>query len=197
MIKNITKTSLDGVLIVNNIVHNDSRGSFMENYREDEFNLMVYNCSNFVQDNVSLSHNRNVIRGLHYQLKYPQDKLVSVLNGAILDVVVDIRKDSPTFGKYISVILTAFDGKSIFIPKGYAHGFRTLYDGNNVVSYKTTEKYHSDDAYTIYWNDPNININWQFTYNEENNVRMSDSDKNAKCLNQIDTAYLPVVDMIA
>ena len=127
---------------------------------------------------------------------YPQAKLVSVLNGLILDVIVDIRKDSPTFGEHVSVILEAFDGKTVFIPEGYAHGFKTLSDGNNVVSYKTTNIYYPNDAYIIAWNDLDIGIDWLFTIEELQQctkdfdinkiIKISDQDKNARRLNEID-----------
>lgn len=194
MIDAVIKTELDGVFIINNKVYHDKRGCFIENYREDEFNSLIPNNIKFVQDNISKSHNKNVIRGLHYQLKYPQAKLVSVLNGAVLDVIVDIRKNSKTYGKYITIELCAFDGQSIFIPEGFAHGFRTLLDVDNIISYKTTNVYHPDDAYTIYWNDPFINIDWQF--NNKENIIISESDNAAKCLCNIDQHYLPVVDNV-
>ena len=203
MITGITKTELPGVLVIQNKVFGDPRGFFLENYREDTFNSEVRGDTKFVQDNISLSNGRNVIRGLHYQLKYPQGKLVSVLGGSILDVVVDITKDSPTYGKHVEILLEEFLGQSIFVPPGYAHGFRTLDEGRNIVCYKTTEVYHPEDAYTIQWNDKALGIDWLFAYDEihqgsdiSNIVKQSDQDKNAPCLNVIDRKYLPTLDML-
>jgi len=203
MITGITKTKLAGVLIIQNKIHGDLRGCFLENYREDAFNYSVSDNTKFVQDNISLSRGKNVIRGLHYQLGHPQDKLVTVLAGLILDVVVDITKDSPTFGQHISVILQAFDGQSIFVPRGYAHGFKTMDKGNNIVCYKTTNIYHPEDAYTIQWNDEKLGIDWLFTTDEiaqnpdiNTLVKMSNQDRNAPCLNVIDKNYLPTLNML-
>ena len=202
MITSITKTKLDGVLIIQNKVYNDLRGCFLENYREDTFNSEVCNCNRFVQDNISLSNGKNVIRGLHYQLKHPQAKLVSVLDGCILDVVVDIRKDSPTFKQYVYIILEAFDGKAVFIPEGFAHGFKTLNDGHNIVNYKTTDIYYANDAYSIAWNDQAINIDWSFKIDVQCEdiykiVNISEKDKNAPSLKNIDINLLPSLAQIA
>jgi dTDP-4-dehydrorhamnose 3,5-epimerase len=197
MIDYTFNTSLEGVLIIKNKVYGDNRGCFLENYHKDAFESVINCGSTFIQDNTSLSKGKNVIRGLHYQLQYPQAKLVSVLGGSILDVIVDIRKDSPTFKQYISIVLKAFDGQAIYIPKGYAHGFRTLTDGYNIVCYKITAEYHPNDAYSINWNDSDINIDWLFNNKDEQNlIEISEKDKNAPYLKDIDSKYLPSLNTL-
>lgn len=154
-----TKTNLDGVVIVEPAVFGDHRGWFMETYNEAEF-LKVGTSLKFVQDNHSFSAAKGTLRGLHYQLNpKAQTKLVRCTKGAIFDVAVDIRKSSPTFGKWFGIELTAENKKQLLIPSGFAHGFMTLTD-NIEVQYKVDELYAPECDRGIIWNDPMINIEW-------------------------------------
>ena len=156
---NIVVTSLPGVKIIEPKVFGDHRGWFMETYSEAIFNEAGINL-NFVQDNQSFSATKGTLRGLHYQLNpKAQTKLVRCTRGAIFDVAVDIRKGSPTFGKWVGVELTADNKKQLLIPKGFAHGFMTLTDDVEV-QYKVDELYAPDCDRGIAWNDPSIGIEW-------------------------------------
>lgn len=150
----IDPTSLPGVEVYIPQVHTDRRGFFFESFNQTHFKDIT-----FVQDNHSCSA-QNVLRGLHYQLVKPQGKLVRVVRGSILDVVVDIRKSSPTFKKWISVELSASNFKQLWIPPGYAHGFISLED-NTEVLYKTTELWYKEYDRCIRWSDPDLHIDWQ------------------------------------
>lgn len=151
------KTDIDGVLIVEPTVYGDSRGYFMETYEKNEFIQGGITCE-FVQDNQSKS-SKGVLRGLHFQKHFQQAKLVRVVSGEVYDVAVDLRKDSPTWGKYVGVILSADNKKQFFIPKGFAHGFLVLSDTAEFV-YKCDEFYHPEDEGGIPWNDSMIGIEW-------------------------------------
>lgn len=200
MIESIEKTPLEGVLVIQNKVYKDDRGFFLQNYQINDFLKHDLNY-NFVQDNVSYSHRRNCIRGLHYQLDYPQAKLITVLQGSIIDVAVDIRVDSPTFSQWFAVKLSSFDGKSLLIPEGFAHGFRTLNSMDNVISYKTTEIYHPEDEYSINWLDDTLNIDWcsgehvshifKNIKDGKYDISISDKDKNAPFIKDIPMGKLP------
>lgn len=138
--------------------YDDNRGYFLESYKESEFSVNGIN-KKFVQDNFSHSV-YGVLRGLHYQTKpKEQAKLVSVLSGEIFDVAVDIRKDSPTFGKWVGEKLSNKNHKMLYIPEGFAHGFCTLTDTADVL-YKVTNEYSPNDERGIIWNDPDISISW-------------------------------------
>jgi len=188
MIKNIIQTPLEGVLIVENQKMCDSRGWFIQTYQTNDFIANgIY--ADFVQDNVSCSK-MNVVRGLHYQLKYPQAKLVIVLKGAIWDVAVDIRKNSPTFGKWTGVELNEENNQMLYIPEGFAHGFLTL-DDTNIVSYKVTDIYTPNDQYSVKWNDSNININWDEYCKVPDDILVSEVDNKAKLLSEISQELLP------
>jgi dTDP-4-dehydrorhamnose 3,5-epimerase len=151
-------TGITGPKIIIPILHADMRGFFFESYRKSDFNSHGI-ADNFVQQNISLSA-KNVLRGLHYQLNpAAQGKLVSVMSGRIFDVAVDIRKNSPTFGKYISVELSSSEPRMFWIPAGFAHGFVSLEDGTRV-SYLTTREYSPQHERGIIWNDPDIGIKW-------------------------------------
>jgi dTDP-4-dehydrorhamnose 3,5-epimerase len=150
----VTKQMFPDVLLFEPDIYEDSRGFFMEVWKEAKY----YKSASFVQDNVSYSV-KNVIRGLHYQEHYPQGKLVIPLLGTILDVVVDIRKDSPTFGKYMSIILTDNPPKHLYIPRGYAHGFAVI-DELAIVLYKCTNFYNPEENFGIAYDDPQLNIPW-------------------------------------
>jgi dTDP-4-dehydrorhamnose 3,5-epimerase len=152
-------TDIPGLLVYEPKVFEDSRGHFFESYNENTFRSAGIDLR-FVQDNQS-SSSYGVIRGLHYQLPpYAQVKLVRVLQGAILDVAVDIRKGSPTFGKWFSVELSAENKKQLFIPAGFAHGFSVLSDKANVL-YKCNAFYNKESDAGISYNDPALNIDWK------------------------------------
>jgi dTDP-4-dehydrorhamnose 3,5-epimerase len=153
----VQETSLSGVLILKPRVFEDARGFFLESYNEMEMREAGITQS-FVQDNHSYSV-QNVIRGLHFQERYPQGKLVRVVEGEILDVAVDLRRGSPTFGKWHGVTLSGTNRHMLWIPPGFAHGFRVLSKGAHVL-YKATEFYHPESERTILWNDPDLNIDW-------------------------------------
>lgn len=153
----IIKCDLSGLLIVKKSVYEDVRGYFMEIYNQQEWDEQGLTFV-FVQDNLSMSK-KGTLRGLHYQKTHPQGKLVSVLVGEIYDVVVDIRKDSPTFGQWRGFILSSDNHKQLFIPAGFAHGFLCLSE-QAIVNYKTTDFYYPGDEGNIAWNDLRLNISW-------------------------------------
>jgi dTDP-4-dehydrorhamnose 3,5-epimerase len=155
----VTSTKLTGLYIIEPIVHVDHRGFFMESYNRYKFQQHLIDYP-FVQDNHSLSVEAGVIRGLHYQLNpKAQTKLVRVIFGAIYDVVVDIRKESTTFGQWIGVILSETNHRHLLIPKGFAHGFCTIVS-NTQVQYKVDEYFSPEHDRGILWNDPSLNIDW-------------------------------------
>lgn len=153
-----TDTKIKGLKFVSPKLFSDQRGIFLETYKKSEF---VANgiAETFVQENRSVSK-KNVLRGLHYQINpKAQGKLVSVQRGKIFDVAVDIRRNSPYFGKYVSIILESDNGLMFWIPPGFAHGFLSLED-NSTVTYKTTEEYSPEHERGIIWNDTDIGIDW-------------------------------------
>lgn len=153
----VQETSLPGMLILKPRVFEDPRGFFLESYNEREMSEAGIQ-ERFVQDNHSYSV-RNVIRGLHFQESFPQGKLVRVAEGEILDVAVDLRSGSPTFGKWHGVILSGTNKHMLWIPPGFAHGFRVLSKSAHVL-YKATEFYHPESERTILWNDRDLKIDW-------------------------------------
>jgi dTDP-4-dehydrorhamnose 3,5-epimerase len=154
---NIIPSKLPGVVIIEPPSYSDHRGFFMETYHKKEYEAAGLKKF-FVQDN--LSHSRqHVLRGLHYQLRHPQGKLIYVVSGEIFDVAVDIRKCSPTFCKWEGVALSSENKKQIYIPEGFAHGFVVLSE-TATVAYKCTALYAPGDEYGIFWNDPAIGIQW-------------------------------------
>ncbi len=173
----VIKTKLPGVIIIEPKVFGDDRGFFFENFRSNQF-LELGIDKPFVQDNVSRSA-RNVLRGLHHQTKHTQGKLVWVTRGKIFDVVVDIRKDSPAFGQWISTILDDQDHRLIYLPPGLAHGFCVLSEIADF-SYKCTDYYDPTSEITIAWNDPDIGIDWPIK-----NPIISDKDSQGKRLKDI------------
>jgi dTDP-4-dehydrorhamnose 3,5-epimerase len=153
----VTKFYIDGLLLIEPTIYNDDRGLFFESFNKHKFEQAVGYSVNFVQDNHSKSV-KNVFRGLHYQLPpKPQGKLVRVISGEAIDFVVDIRKNSKTFGKYISVILSSENSKQLWIPPGFAHGFLTVSDYVEFV-YKVTEYYDPVLDRSIRYDDPDINL---------------------------------------
>lgn len=173
------ETTLEGVYILEPTVFEDHRGFFMESYNKRDFEEIGL-FFDFVQDNHSLSIQAGVLRGLHFQLNpKAQTKVVRCLKGAIYDVVVDIRKGSPTFGKWIGVILTEYNKRQIVVPKGFAHGVLTLVP-NTEILYKVDEYYSPEHDRAIRWNDPDLNIDWPVK-----EPILSDKDKNAPFLKDI------------
>jgi dTDP-4-dehydrorhamnose 3,5-epimerase len=155
----VTETKLAGVYIIEPAVHGDHRGFFMESYNSNKFKQHQIDFP-FVQDNHSLSAEAGVIRGFHYQLNpKAQTKLVRVIFGAIYDVVVDIRKESTTFGQWIGVILSESNKRQLLVPQGFAHGFCTIVPNTQVV-YKVDEYYSPECDRGILWNDPALGIDW-------------------------------------
>ncbi len=148
---------IEGLHIIEPVVHGDSRGYFMETYNKRDMEEAGLNL-NFVQDNQSMS-TKGVLRGLHFQKQYPQGKLVRVIKGKVFDVAVDMRKGSKTFGKWFGVELTEENKKQFYISEGFAHGFLVLSDVAEFC-YKVTDFYHPNDEGGIAWNDPAIAINW-------------------------------------
>lgn len=156
---NITDLALPEVKLIALTVHRDQRGHFVETYRESDW-LRPLNGARFVQDNQSRSRAAGTVRGLHYQLPpFAQAKLVQVLAGRILDVAVDLRRGAPGFGRHVAVELSADDGKQVFVPAGFAHGFMTL-EAETVVAYKVTSVYDPGSERGIAWDDPDLGIAW-------------------------------------
>ncbi len=153
----IEPTGLDGVLVVEPRVFDDSRGYFMETHHLKRYRDAGIDCE-FVQDNLSYSV-RGTLRGLHYQLPHTQAKLVQVLTGEIYDVAVDIRRDSPTFGKWVGVYLSDQNHRQIFVPAGFAHGFCVMSETAHVL-YKCSDFYSPPDEKGVLWSDPDIRIDW-------------------------------------
>ena len=155
----VIHTELDGVVLVEPDIHSDIRGFFIESYNYERYKRLGIDVS-FVQDNHSYSKEVNVIRGLHFQKEpLPQAKLVRVVEGKIMDVVVDIRKNSSTFGKWISVVLDDESKRQLFIPHGFAHGFCTL-EPNTHIEYKVDNYYSAEHDSGIIWNDLDLAITW-------------------------------------
>ena len=154
---NFKETEIEGVYIIEPTVFGDNRGYFMETYNYKEFKEAGLGMV-FVQDNQSKSK-KGVLRGLHFQKRYPQGKLVRVISGEVFDVAVDIRKGSKTYGKWVGVILSEDNKRQFYIPEGFAHGFLVLSDEAEF-TYKCTEFYHPEDEGGIAWNDPDINVKW-------------------------------------
>ena len=155
----IIKTPLEGLLVIKPRIFGDDRGYFFESWSKQSF-AKVGLTLDFVQDNQSLS-GKGVLRGLHFQNPpYEQGKLVRVIKGAVLDVALDIRKNSPTYGQYFSIELSEENKTIVWIPPGFAHGFVTIED-NTIVTYKCTEVYNKESEGALLWNDKDLNINWE------------------------------------
>ena len=180
----VTCTKLPGLLIIEPQVYQDSRGFFLETHH-----LQNYTASGipklFVQDNISRSV-KGVLRGLHYQLAHPQAKLVSVIRGAVLDVVVDIRRGSPTFGQWLGLELSDKNHLQLLIPEGFAHGFSVLSEEADFL-YKCSDYYYPQSEFGIRWDDPHINIHWQ-----NSQPVLSEKDKAYPLLNEIALEHLPI-----
>ena len=154
---NVETCEIEGLKVITPTVFGDERGYFMETYNYNDFKEAGIDVE-FVQDNQSSSH-YGVLRGLHFQINYPQDKLVRVVNGEVFDVAVDLRESSKTYGKWFGVELTEENKKQFYIPEGFAHGFLVLSDIAEFC-YKCTDFYHPGDEGGLAWNDPEIDIKW-------------------------------------
>lgn len=163
---------IEGLKVITPQVHGDARGYFMETYQYNEFVEAGIDV-NFVQDNQSASK-KGVLRGLHFQINHPQDKLVRVIKGEVFDVAVDLRKDSPTFGKWHGVLLSEENKKQFFVPKGFAHGFLVLSDYAEFC-YKCSDFYHPGDEGGLMYNDPDVGVQWPIS--EDMEILLSDKDK--------------------
>jgi len=179
----IIETALPGVLIVKPRVFADPRGFFMETYRQNVLAEAGIR-DNFVQDNHSRS-SRGVLRGLHYQLRHPQAKLCRVAQGEVLDIAVDVRLGSPTFGKWVSVVLSGENQQQLYIPMGFAHGFVVRSETADFL-YKCSDYFDGADDRGVLWNDPAIGIDWQTA-----ELILSDKDKRYLPLNEIAPENLP------
>lgn len=167
-----TETKLQGCFILDPSVFDDDRGYFFESFNQQKFEELISQTINFVQDNQSFS-TRGVLRGLHYQTGvHAQAKLVRVLQGSVLDVAVDLRSDSKTYGQYVSVELTAENKKQLFVPRGFAHGFVVLSE-TATFFYKCDNFYNKESEGGIIYNDANLNIDWNIPDNE---LLVSDKD---------------------
>jgi len=167
----IDQTDFDDLLVLTTPSYFDNRGYFHEIYNQSELYRKIKLNFNFCQDNLSYSK-KNVLRGMHYQLKFPQTKLVYVTFGKIQDVALDLRKNSKTYGKYYSIILSSKNNKKILIPKGFAHGFLVL-SKFAIVSYKVDEKYYDKMQRTIFYNDSKYKIKWLV---DNNKIILSQKD---------------------
>jgi dTDP-4-dehydrorhamnose 3,5-epimerase len=167
------QTEFPGLCVIEPMVFGDSRGFFMESYNSEEFKAAGLDVP-FVQDNHSRSH-KGVLRGMHFQIKHPQGKLVRVPKGAVYDVVVDLRKGSPSFGKWFGVELSEENMKMLYIPRGFAQGFLILQDSTDLM-YKCTDMYYPDDEGGFSWDDPEIGIQWPLD-RIDNNLTLSEKDK--------------------
>ena len=182
---NVITTSLSGVVIIEPHLFKDERGYFFESFSERDFNSLVKKEVKFVQDNESNS-SYGVLRGLHFQKPpYAQSKLVRVIKGAVLDVAVDIRKGSPTFGQHIAVELTEDNHKQFFIPRGFAHGFSVL-TPEVIFQYKCDNFYAPLYEGAIAWNDPDLNIDWRIPSEK---VILSEKDKHHPRLKDADWLF--------
>lgn len=178
----LINTDFKGLFVIEPKVFEDDRGYFFESFNQQVFQELGIDVS-FVQDNQSKSQ-KGVLRGLHFQVPpNAQAKLVSVVKGSVLDVAVDIRKNSPTYGKYYSIVLSGENKKMLFIPEGFAHGFLTLED-ETIFSYKCSSFYNKNSEDSLLWNDEDLGIDWGVS-----NPTLSDKDKIAKELKSFNTPF--------
>lgn len=175
---NVIRTAIPDLLILEPKVFGDDRGFFFESFNRRRFAELTGRDVDFVQDNHSRSA-RNVLRGLHYQIQHPQGKLVRVTQGAVLDIAVDIRKSSPSFGKHVSLELSAENKRILWIPEGFAHGFMVLSDTAEFL-YKTTDYWFPEHERCIRWDDPTLAIDWRL----QNTPALSAKDAQGKRLNE-------------
>ncbi len=177
----IAPTAIPDVLLLVPRAFEDARGFFMESFNARDFAAATGIDTPFVQDNHSLSQ-AGVLRGLHYQLKHPQGKLIRVIEGSVFDVAVDLRRASPTFGQWVGEVLSAGNGRQMWIPPGFAHGFVVL-GGRAQCLYKTTDYWHPAFERTLQWNDPAIGIDWPIDFVPQ----LAEKDANAPPLRMVET----------
>ena len=178
---------IEGLKVIEPAVFGDARGYFMETYNYNDFAEAGIDCQ-FVQDNQSASK-KGVLRGLHFQINYPQDKLVRVVNGEVFDVAVDLREGSKTFGKWYGVLLSAENKKQFFVPKNFAHGFIVLSEEAEFC-YKVTDFYHPNDEGGILWNDAEVGVEWPMPEGMTAvDLILSDKDKVQKSFAEYKTAH--------
>ena len=182
----VEKSELQGALIIEPDTFRDKRGYFMETYHKEKYEQLGLG-THFVQDNLSYSV-RGALRGLHYQYPNAQTKLVQVIKGEIFDVILDIRRGSPTFGQWTGVNLSDKNNRQFYVPAGFAHGFCVLSD-STIVSYKCSEFYAPESEGGILWQDPCVGIIWPVS-----DPLLSDKDRNYPCLNDVPEGRLPVYE---
>ncbi len=172
----VIKTSIDGLIVIEPEVFDDNRGSFIETYNKESFKKAGLEMT-FAQDNESTSK-KGVLRGLHFQTKFQQGKLVRVISGTVYDVGIDLRKNSKTYGKYEGIILSKENKKMFYLPEGFAHGFLVL-SSEAIFSYKCTNAYHPEYDAGIIYNDPDVGIKWPL---EDVDIILSEKDRNLPML---------------
>lgn len=181
---NFIKTSIPDLVIIEPKVFGDHRGYFLESFKKKEFEEQIYKVD-FVQDNESKS-SRGVLRGLHFQKPTcAQSKLVRCIKGKVLDVALDLRKGSPTYGKYEAIELSDENKRQLFVPRGFAHGYSVLSD-DTIFAYKVDNWYAPDYEDGILWNDETLNINWKLN---ESEVILSEKDKNLQLFKDFDSPF--------
>ena len=191
-IKNFNQTKIDGLILLSTHQYSDNRGFFLESWNEHEWRKILkdngQNFSKFVQDNHSWS-TKGVLRGMHYQTNpYSQGKLIRCIKGEIFDVAIDIRLNSPSFGKWVGIYLSGENNMQLWIPTGFAHGFLTLSDEADVM-YKVTEFWNKDCERSLNWKDTSIDIKWPIE-NIVNSIQLSTKDKNAPFLSDLEKGDL-------
>ena len=177
---NVIATAIPDVKIIEPTVFGDTRGFFFESFNQQRFNDAVGHQLSFVQDNHSRSA-RNVLRGLHYQIRQPQGKLVRVVQGAVYDVAVDLRRSSPTFGQHVGIALSSENKRMLWIPPGFAHGFLVVSDDAEFL-YKTTDYWAPEHERCLAWNDPALAIAWPL----DGPVALSGKDQQGRLLAEAD-----------
>lgn len=174
----VTRLDIEGLCVIEPAVHGDERGYFMETYNQKDMEEAGLTMR-FVQDNQSMSK-KGVLRGLHFQKQFPQGKLVRVIRGSVFDVAVDLRRGSPTFGKWYGIELTAENKKQFYIPEGFAHGFVVRSDVAEFC-YKVTDFYHPGDEGGLMWNDPDVGVDW----GDISDVLLSEKDQKQMSFKEI------------
>ena len=179
---------IKGLAVIEPTIHGDARGYFVETYNKNDMSEAGL-LADFVQDNQSKS-GKGVLRGLHFQKKYPQCKLVRVLSGSVYDVAVDLRPQSETYGKYYGIVISSDNFKQFFIPEGFAHGFLTL-SSEAILAFKSTDFYHPNDDGGLAWNDTDVAVDWPFEQiGGIENVILSEKDKLNPTLKEIEAGRI-------
>jgi dTDP-4-dehydrorhamnose 3,5-epimerase len=181
---NFIKTDIEDVIVIEPKVFGDSRGYFLESFNQNEFEKHIGKVT-FIQDNESKS-SKGVLRGLHFQKPpFSQSKLIRCVEGSVIDVAVDIRKGSPTYGNHVAVELSGENKKQLFVPKGFAHGFAVLSD-SAIIAYKVDNAYAPEYDSGLLWNDPKLNIDWKLL---ESEVKLSEKDRQLNILENLDNPF--------